>query len=73
MDTTHVYGVEMPSMDDMEDFIPLDMIIVVKGMASDGSLRYREMSSRGLAPMERLGMALSYADTVRTLLMKGTT
>ena len=65
-----VYGVEMPDMSDTK-FLPLDMIIVVKGLCEDGSITYREMASSGLAPMERLGMAVSYADTVRSVLMRG--
>jgi hypothetical protein len=65
----NIYGVEMPEMDDK--FIPLDMIIVIKGMTEEGNIIYREMASPGLAPMERLGMATSYADTIRSILMRG--
>lgn len=65
-----VYGVEMPDMND-KNFMPLDMILVIKGFTEDGSITYREMSSTGLAPMERLGMAVSYADTIRSILMRG--
>jgi len=64
-----IYGIEMPEMDDK--FVPLDMIIVLKGLSEDGGIIYREMSSAGLAPMERLGMATSYADTIRSVLMRG--
>jgi len=65
-----VYGVEMPDMND-KNFMPLDMILVVKGMTEEGTITYREMASTGLAPMERLGMAVSYADTIRSILMRG--
>lgn len=65
-----VYGVEMPEMH-VKSFMPLDMIIIVKGLDEEGSIRYREMASSGLAPMERLGMVVSYADTVRSQLMRG--
>ncbi len=65
-----VYGVEMPDMND-KNFMPLDMILVIKGLNEDGSITYREMASNGLAPMERLGMAVSYADTIRSVLMRG--
>jgi hypothetical protein len=65
-----VYGVEMPDMND-KNFMPLDMILVIKGLNEDGTITYREMASNGLAPMERLGMAVSYADTIRSVLMRG--
>jgi hypothetical protein len=66
-----IYGVEMPDMSDTDEFIPLDMIVVVKGFTADGEIRYRELTSNGLSPMERLGMAVSFADSMRALLMRG--
>jgi len=66
-----IYGVEMPEMADHEEFLPLDMIVVIKGLNENGDIKYREMSSTGLSPMERLGMAVSYADSMRSMLMRG--
>lgn len=66
----NIYGIEMPEFKD-KNFLPLDLIIVVKGLCEDGTISYREMASSGLAPMERLGMAVSYADSVRSFLMRG--
>lgn len=52
-----------------EGWIPLDWVILVKCITPDGSVRYREMLSKTLHPVEALGMATTFEDTMRTRLM----
>lgn len=50
---------------------PLEYVLLVKCLNPEGIVRYREMTSQNLHPVEALGMATTFADTMRSRLMAG--
>ena len=62
-----VYGIPLPDLDEGE--IVVDAIILVKTMGEAG-VKYRELKTPTLHPIEALGMADTYSDTLRMQLMK---
>jgi hypothetical protein len=52
-------------------WIPLEFIVLAKCLAPDGSVKYREMTSQTLHPVEALGMVKTMEDTIRARLMNG--
>lgn len=52
-----------------EGWIPIDYIVLVKCLAPNGQLRYREMTSPTMHPIEALGMLTTMEDTLRTRIM----
>ena len=49
----------------------LETIILVKCLDPEGQVKYREMTSATLHPVEALGMLETMSDTIRTRLMSG--
>lgn len=54
-----------------EGWVPLEALTIVKCLNPTGEIRYREMLSRNLHPVEALGMLTTMADTMRARLMAG--
>jgi hypothetical protein len=52
-----------------EGWVPLEFLLMVKCLDPKGRVRYREMSSTTLHPVEALGMLSTMGDTVRKKLM----
>ena len=50
-------------------WMPLEYLIMVKCLDPKGNVRYREMSSTTLHPVEALGMLTTMGDTMRGRLM----
>jgi len=50
-------------------WLPIDFIVMVKCLDPKGRVRYREMMSPSLHPVEALGMLSTMGDTVRKKLM----
>jgi hypothetical protein len=50
-------------------WVPLEWIVLVKCLNPDGEIRYREMTSKNLQPVEALGMTTTFEDTLRTKIM----
>jgi hypothetical protein len=50
-------------------WVPLEYLVMVKCLDPKGRVRYREMTSPSLHPIEALGMLSTMGDTVRTRLM----
>jgi hypothetical protein len=48
----------------------LEAVVLIKCLDDEGSIRYREIKSTGLTPVEALGMASTYIDTLRHQIMK---
>lgn len=67
--TLNYAGIELPGMAD--DEIAISAVVLLKVIRPDGRLSYREFKSPDLHLMEALGMATTYTDTCRQLLMKG--
>jgi hypothetical protein len=61
-------GINLP--DPPEGEIALEAVVLVRCLAADGSLKYREWKSTTLHPVEALGMVTTFSDTLRELLMK---
>lgn len=61
-------GIAIP--DPEEGWLYLDAIILIKCMDDEGEVRYREIKSSGLTPVEALGMTETYSDTLRAHLMR---
>jgi hypothetical protein len=51
-------------------WMPLEYLVMVKCLDPKGQVRYREMSSTTLHPVEALGMLTTMGDTMRGRLMK---
>jgi len=51
-------------------WVPLDWLIMVKCLDPKGNVRYRELSSTSLHPVEALGMLTTMGDTMRGRLMR---
>ena len=51
-------------------WMPLEFIVMAKCLDPKGRVRYREMTSATLHPVEALGMLETMADTVRAKLMR---
>lgn len=52
-----------------EGWVPIEFLLMVKCLDPKGRVRYREMSSTTLHPVEALGMLTTMEDTVRKKLM----
>jgi hypothetical protein len=50
-------------------WMALETVILVKCLDPEGNIRYREMTSSTLHPVEALGMCETFADTLRARLM----
>jgi hypothetical protein len=64
-------GIAIPDPD--EGWLYLDAIVLIKCMDDQGDIRYKEIKSAGLTPVEALGMAETYSDTMRAMLMRRAT
>jgi hypothetical protein len=53
-----------------EGWMPLEYLIMVKCLDPKGNVRYRELSSKTLHPVEALGMLTTMGDTMRSRLMR---
>lgn len=54
-----------------EGWVPLEFLVMVKCLDPKGNVKYRELSSPTLHPVEALGMLSTMEDTVRTKIMNG--
>lgn len=52
-------------------WVPLEFLVSVKCLDPNGNVRYREMWSQTLHPVEALGMLSTMEDTMRMRLMQG--
>lgn len=50
-------------------WVPLEALTIIKCLDPTGVVRYREMTSASLHPVEALGMLTTMADTMRARLM----
>lgn len=62
-------GIDIP--DPEPGWLYLDAVVLIKCMDDGGNIRYREIKSKGLTPIEALGMTTTYTDTLRHFIMKG--
>jgi hypothetical protein len=62
-----VFGVEMPDLP--EGAVPLDVVCLVKALDAEGRMMLCERSSDGLTRWEALGMATTFADSMRARLI----
>jgi hypothetical protein len=53
-----------------DGWIPLEYLVMVKCLDPKGNVRYRELSSKTLHPVEALGMLTTMGDTMRGRLMR---
>lgn len=65
----NLYGLSFPELDARE-YMPLEAVVLIKGMSKDGKIRYKEIVTPGIGMMECYGMAMSASDTFREILMK---
>lgn len=65
-----IYGLRVRDLP--EGWIALDAIVLVKGLNADGQVRYAEVATGALGPVECIGMATTFIDTCRDILQKGT-
>lgn len=61
------YGLEMPELP--EGAIPIDMVMLFKWVDPEGKVKYSEMKSNNLHPVEALGMIVTASDTLRAMCM----
>lgn len=52
-------------------WVPIEWLIMVKCLDPDGEVRYQEVTSKTLNPVEALGMLTTMEDTMRRRLMRG--
>lgn len=60
---------DVPFFDLGKGWVPIDYLVMVKCLTPSGEMRYREMTSPSLHPVEALGMLTTMADTMRARLM----
>ena len=65
-----LYGLYLPDISPVE-YQPLEAMVLLKGFDPEQRIRFREIATGGLGPMECYGMAMSAADTWRHVLMNG--
>lgn len=61
-------GIQIP--DPEEGWLYLEAAVLIKCMDSTGNIRYREIRSNGLTEVEALGMATTFADTLKMQIMR---
>jgi hypothetical protein len=61
-------GIDIP--DPEPGWLYIDAVVLIKCMDDTGCIRYREIKSAGLTPVEALGMTETYSDTLRSVLMR---
>ena len=54
-----------------EGAVALEGLLLIKFITEDGTIRYAEMATPTLHPVEALGMVTTAEDTLRGTLMKG--
>lgn len=64
-----VYGI--PVRDLPAGWVALDVVVLVKGLNADGQVRYAEVATASLSPVECIGMATTFIDTCREYLVRG--
>jgi hypothetical protein len=64
-----INGIDIPEPE--PGWLYLDAVVLIKCMDDQGAIRYREIKSRGLTPVEALGMTTTYGDTLRHFIMRG--
>lgn len=62
-------GIELP--EPAEGEIAMEAVVLVKVMTKEGKITYREWASAALHPIEALGMASTFQDTLRATIMAG--
>ena len=62
-----IYGIELPDLP--EGAIPVDMVMLFKWVDPEGKVKYSEMKSANLHPVEALGMLTTASDTLRSMCM----
>lgn len=63
------FGIDLPDVAEGE--VPLDAVVLLKVMAADGRICYREWKSTNLHPIEALGMTETFRDTLKMAIMSG--
>jgi hypothetical protein len=53
--------------------VALEGVLLVKYITEEGTIRYAEMATPTLHPVEALGMVTTAEDTIRARLMEGST
>lgn len=61
------YGIDLPELP--EGAIPIDMVMLFKWVDPEGKVKYSEMKSAKLHPVEALGMLTTAVDSLRALCM----
>lgn len=62
-----IYGLGLPDLP--EGAIPVDLVMLFKWVDEEGNVRYTEMKTERLHPIEALGMCSTAVDTFRNLSM----
>lgn len=52
---------------------PLEYVLLVKCLDPEGNVKYRELTSRSLHPVEALGMVTTFQDSCRHKIMRDAT
>lgn len=68
-DVAEIFGVSIPTLPD--GAVALEAIVLVKGVSPEGASMWWEVRSAGLSRQEALGMAITFADTLRASLVGG--
>lgn len=70
-DDPDVWVFPFPEMD--PGWVALDAVILVKCLDATGNVRFKEMKTPNLHPVEALGMLVTAQDTYRQYLMRNAT
>ena len=62
-------GLQLP--DPAPEDVVLGAVVMIKLIDKDGGIKYREHKSPDLHPIEALGMATTFTDTLRAMIMRG--
>ncbi len=67
----HAFGQKLVTNHLPEGFVPLDVVVVVKGFSAEGEPEVYECSTDTLSTWEALGMIISCGDSLRKALSSG--
>lgn len=66
----YLYGIEFPNPP--EGWTALEAVVLLKGLNPKGTVTYIETKSPGLTAVEALGMATTFTDSCREMLIRRT-
>lgn len=69
MSEGQAHGIDWSFLESPEGWLPLEAFILVKYLDPAGNIKYKEIKTPSLHPIEALGMVTTAQDTLRAYIM----